>query len=205
MLVEERILVYYRYDNRPADCVKIFTSAYGVKTFGFRLLQLNLVNATEDEPWEPDSITLYDGDIYNITSTLMTQITASTSGPAMENRLYRSRKHSLSLKVHSSGANGWHGFIAEIITLPIAAIGFGRDVRHNVSYSAFHRNQMGAIRYASAGEISPMLTMEWNRITDNGVQLYGNFSSCEVRLPSLRMDFRSKKLTFERRCSSRVV
>ena len=34
--VEERILVYYRYDNRPADCVKIFTSNYGVKTFGFR-------------------------------------------------------------------------------------------------------------------------------------------------------------------------
>ena len=123
VLVEERILVYYRYDNRPADCVKIFTSRYGVKTFGFRLLQLNLVNST-DEPWEPDSITLYDGDIYNITSTLLATVTSETTGPAMENRLYRTKKPSLSLKIHSSGAGGSYGFIAEIITLPVAAIGF---------------------------------------------------------------------------------
>jgi len=125
ILVEERILVYYRYDNRPADCVKIFTSRYGVKTFGFRLLQINLVNST-DEPWEPDSLTLYDGDIYNITSTLITQITSTTTGPAMENRLYQSKKPSLSLKLHSSGAGGDYGFIAEIITIPVAAIGFSK-------------------------------------------------------------------------------
>ena len=36
VVMEERLLIYYRYDNRPADCVKIFTSRYGVKTFGFR-------------------------------------------------------------------------------------------------------------------------------------------------------------------------
>ncbi len=96
VMVEERILVYYRYDNRPADCVKIFTSQYGVKTFGFRLLQLQLVNAT-GEPGQPDSVSLYDGDIYNVTSTLLARITSHTSGPTMENRLYRTNKTSLSL------------------------------------------------------------------------------------------------------------
>ncbi len=83
--------------------------------------------------------------------------------------------------VHSSGANGQHGFVAEIVTLPIAAIGFGRDVRHNVSYSSFVDNRMGAVRYAAAGETTPTLTMEWNRIVANGRQLYGNFTTCPVR------------------------
>ena len=126
VLVEERILVYYRYDNRPADCVKIFTSRYGVKTFGFRLLQLNLVNST-GQLWEPDALTLYDGDIYNLTSTVIAKITATTTGPAMDNRLYQSLKPSLSLKIHSSGDDGSYGFIAEVITLPVAAIGFGKS------------------------------------------------------------------------------
>ena len=209
VLVEERILVYYRYDNRPADCVKIFTSRYGVKTFGFRLLQLNLVNSTMttappldgEQLWDsPDSLAIYDGDIYNVTSTLVAKITSATTGPAMENRLYRTKKPSLSLKTHSSGAGSAYGFIAEVITLPVAAIGFGnslincnlklknkticfwlgRDIRHNISYSGFFHNRMGAVRYASAGEINPILTMEWNQIVDNGVHLYGNFSTSQA-------------------------
>lgn len=33
--------------------------------------------------------------------------------------------------------------------------------------------------YVSAGEISPILTLERNRIMYNCLQLYGNFSTCE--------------------------
>lgn len=36
LIVEERVLLYYKYDNRPVDCVKIFASAFDVKKFGFR-------------------------------------------------------------------------------------------------------------------------------------------------------------------------
>ena len=36
------------------------------------------------------------------------------------------------------------------------------------------------MRYASAGEINPILTMEWNQIVDNGVHLYGNFSTSDA-------------------------
>lgn len=75
IVVEERILLYYKYDNIPGwyilellkfdvssidpfdlfvlvDCVKIFTSVYDVKPIGFRLLHFNFVNST-GEPWIP--------------------------------------------------------------------------------------------------------------------------------------------------------
>lgn len=34
--IEERVIVYYKYDNYPVNCVKIFRSAYRTKPFGFR-------------------------------------------------------------------------------------------------------------------------------------------------------------------------
>ncbi len=34
--VEERVLLYYKYDNNPIDCVKVFSSVYDVKPIGFR-------------------------------------------------------------------------------------------------------------------------------------------------------------------------
>ena len=34
--------------------------------------------------------------------------------------------------------------------------------------------------YSSAGEINPILTMEWNQIVNNGAQLFGNFSKSEA-------------------------
>lgn len=34
--LEERVIVYYKYDNHPVNCVKIFRSAYRAKPFGFR-------------------------------------------------------------------------------------------------------------------------------------------------------------------------
>lgn len=49
---------------------------------------------------------------------------------------------------------------------------------------------MGAVYYSSAGEINPLLTMEWNQVVDNGVKLYGNFTTCDaaVELDVQNMD-----------------
>ena len=44
IVIEERILLYYKYDNNPVDCVKVFSSIYDVKPIGFRMLQYNFVN-----------------------------------------------------------------------------------------------------------------------------------------------------------------
>lgn len=34
--VQERLILYYVYDNAPVNCVKLFYSAYMIKPFGFR-------------------------------------------------------------------------------------------------------------------------------------------------------------------------
>jgi len=41
--VEERVLIYYKYDNNPVNCVKIFNSVYHTKPFGFRLVTVHNV------------------------------------------------------------------------------------------------------------------------------------------------------------------
>ena len=55
-------------------------------------------------------------------------------------------------------------------------------MRHNISYSYFHDNQLGAIRLSSAGEVSPAITMEWNRFESNGRHIWGNFSTTNAAL-----------------------
>ena len=41
--MEERVLIYYKYDNNPVNCVKIFNSVYHTKPFGFRLVHIHNV------------------------------------------------------------------------------------------------------------------------------------------------------------------
>ena len=177
IVIEERVLLYYKYDNNPVDCVKIFASVYDVKPIGFRLLQYNFVNSS-GEPWIPDHLTLYDGDIYNHTIKPMTTI--KVDGKNLENKLWSSSKdNALSIKFHATGARNSLGFVAEVVTLPISFVGNDRYVKHNISFSVIKNNERGAVRYTSAGEINPVLTLARNQIMDNCVDLYGNFSTCQ--------------------------
>lgn len=144
--LEERVIVYYKYDNHPVNCVKIFRSAYRAKPFGFRyplfpieylsffncikfnllrfrLLQFNLFNST-GKPGRTDSITLYDGDIYNITAKRIGHLEANSLD---EKKLFRTQGPSLSIRLFANGASNVHGFIAEVVTLPISAIGFSKE------------------------------------------------------------------------------
>lgn len=120
--IEERILLYYKYDNHPVNCIKIFKSAYNIKPLGFRLLQFNLFNSSQ-KYGIPDLISLHDGDIYNITSKLIDRITMSSRN---EKQLFTTKLPSLSVKLFANGASSNHGFIAEVVTLPISAIGFSK-------------------------------------------------------------------------------
>ncbi|KAF5304533.1 hypothetical protein FQA39_LY09584 [Lamprigera yunnana] len=176
--IEERVLIYYKYDNHPVSCVKIFKSSYNVKPFGFRLLQFNLFNTTGDHGI-PDFISLYDGDIYNTSSKIIKTITMDTENV---NQMYRTKESSLSIKLFAKGASSNHGFIAEVVTLPISAIGFNRDVQHNISYSVVSNNREGGLLYMSAGEVNPIVTIEKNQFTNNCLKLYGNFSTCDAAI-----------------------
>lgn len=122
IIVEERVIVYYKYDNNPVNCVKIFNSAYRVKPLGFRLLQSNLFNHSK-EYGRRDAIHLYDGDIYNITSIYMGSLEADNEN---EKNLFKTKAPILSVRLVASGAPAYHGFFAEIVTLPISAIGFSK-------------------------------------------------------------------------------
>lgn len=122
IVIEERVLLYYKYDNNPVNCVKIFKSMYRVKPLGFRLLQFNLFNHTKNYG-KRDSLSLYDGDIYNITAPMIGYL--ENSSPE-EKKLFKSYGPSLSVKLFANGASSNHGFIAEIVTLPISAIGLSK-------------------------------------------------------------------------------
>ncbi|XP_058814213.1 protein bark beetle isoform X1 [Topomyia yanbarensis] len=178
VILEERVLVYYKYDNNPVNCVKIFKTAYRAKPLGFRLLQSNLFNHSK-EYGRRDMIQLLDGDIYNISARVIGVVDADSEN---HKKLFRTGEPALSVRLIASGAPARHGFIAEVVTLPISAIGFNRDAQHNISNSEIQECVGGALHYVTVGEVSPTLTMERNRFIRNCRQLYGNFSSCEATI-----------------------
>ncbi|XP_069940275.1 protein bark beetle isoform X3 [Cherax quadricarinatus] len=171
--IEERIFVYYKYDNRPVDCIKIFSSVFNVKNFGFRLLQFNLYNSTLD-PVARDRIVLYDGDIYNYTTVEFAEIHVN-SGNHM--RFFKTEGTSLSVELHVTGASGDLGFVAEIVTLPISDLGINRNILHNFTYNEYYNNVEGAFFTATAGEVNPWMCLSYSRLENNGRQLYGNFTT----------------------------
>lgn len=118
--VEERVILYYKYDNNPVNCVKIFNSNYWVKPVGFRLLQSNLFNHSK-EYGRTDSIKLYDGDIYNVTSIFIDSIEAESGN---SNKFFKTQGPIMSVRLIASGASSNHGFFAEVVTVPISSIGF---------------------------------------------------------------------------------
>lgn len=124
LTVEERVLVYYKYDNNPVNCVKIFTAMYRAKPIGFRLLQSNLFNHSK-EYGRTDSIRLFDGDIYNVTSIYMGKIESDSPN---QRSFFKTTGPTLSLQLIASGAPEHHGFIAEIVTVPISTIGQSKSI-----------------------------------------------------------------------------
>lgn len=118
MEIENRILLYYKYDNQPVDCVKIFSSRHYGKQIGFRLLQFNLFDGARYAA-QPDSIQIFDGDVFNNTSPKLASI-AWNSGLENATQFYVSSDITLSVILHAIGGSEDHGFIAEVVTLPIS-------------------------------------------------------------------------------------
>ncbi|KAK7076789.1 hypothetical protein SK128_004223, partial [Halocaridina rubra] len=173
LIIEEKIILFYKYDNRPVDCVKIFSSVFDVKNFGFRLLQFNLYNSTID-PILPDRIVLYDGDIYNQTTQLLSEIHMNSDNHM---KFFKTVGTRLSVELHATGASGDLGFVAEIVTLPISDLGISRNILQNLTFNEYYDNVGGAVFAATAGEVNPWLCISYSRIENNGLQLYGNFTT----------------------------
>ncbi|XP_023022507.2 C-type lectin domain-containing protein bark beetle isoform X1 [Leptinotarsa decemlineata] len=189
--IQERILLYYKYDNHPVNCIKIFRSDFNIKPLGLRLLQFDLFNSTT-KYGIPDFLEMYDGDIYNVSSKVIDRVTMTTNNG---NRLFRSTLPSLSVKLFANGASSDHGFIAEVVTLPISAIGFNRDVQHNITRSVINNNVQSALLYMASGEVNPTVTIEKNQFKNNCRKLYGNFTTCKA---AVEMDVQNTQSIFFR-------
>jgi hypothetical protein len=85
-----------------------------------RLMYFNLYNST-GEAGMADHISLYDGDIYNVTSTKLADI---ISGKDTGRQFHTTLTTNLSVKLHASGGSGNLGFLAEVVTIPLSAVGF---------------------------------------------------------------------------------
>jgi len=46
--------------------------------------------------------------------------------PNISNKFYQTSWPSLSVKLHATGATAYHGFVAEVLTLPISPHGLGK-------------------------------------------------------------------------------
>ncbi|XP_050535824.1 protein bark beetle [Daktulosphaira vitifoliae] len=174
IVVFERMIVHFKYGDQPLTCVKIFRSHFGFKSLGLRILQLNLAHNT-------DYVSIYDGIIYNKTSEITRLVKSSKT---QKRRFFKSTYGSISLKAVAHAASSRiFGFIAEIVTLPIAAIGFDRNTEHNISYSVLNNNLMGSISYTCAGEVNPHISIAWNKIMNNCKHIPDtNISTCEMPL-----------------------
>ncbi|XP_014664130.1 PREDICTED: uncharacterized protein LOC106806643 [Priapulus caudatus] len=175
VFVTRRLLLYYKYDNTPVDCVKIFKSIYQVNQIGFRLLYLNLLPGPVNHTavW-PDSIELYDGFALNDT-TYMTEIVANDTE---RNTFFRSSTRDLSIHLHASAAEGRYGFIAEIVTYP-TSVSYDRNLEHHISHNHIENNVDGGIHYSSVGETVPSVYIEHNYLAYNG-RLVHNFTTSDA-------------------------
>lgn len=176
--IDQRIIMYYKYDSRAVDCVKIIKSSTKSKKIAFRLLQFNLFNSSLDTA-QPDFIQIYDGDIFNQTVKLIAEmgVTESHRREGAEKLYHKSTENSLSIRLHASGASEVHGFIAEITTSPISYF-IDRGLSHNLTESLIVRNNLGGMIYQSVGETSPSVSISQSHFENNCLELYGNFTAC---------------------------
>uniref|UniRef100_T1IJ76 SRCR domain-containing protein n=1 Tax=Strigamia maritima TaxID=126957 RepID=T1IJ76_STRMM len=174
--VQERILVYYRYHNYPMDCVKIFKSIGQVSHLGIRFLQLNLFDSTGDLS-TVDKIRIMDGNIYNKHLYPYEELTFKSKNDKV---FFKTKSKTLSIHIHANGATENYGFVAEIITLPALGMGPISERSHNLTYSIISRNRMGGAVYSSTGENNPPAVFVHNQFINNGIGMFGNFTSCEA-------------------------
>lgn len=176
--IQERLLLYYRYDSQPRDCIKIVSSNLHIKKIGIRMLSFDLFNFTSHIA-RPDSLRIYDGSIFDWDSQLIADlgVTDRHRHEKPELKFYQTTDSTMTIRMHASAASSYHGFIAEVITTPVSYT-IRRDTYNNITFSDIVNNKLGAIHVNSAGESTPNFILRSNRIDSNCMHLFGNFTSC---------------------------
>ncbi|CAJ0963174.1 unnamed protein product, partial [Mesorhabditis belari] len=176
IVLHGRILLYYKYDARPVDCVKVF-SGEG-KTITFRLLQVNLY-ASPTDLGRSDALRVFSSEAME-PSTLLAKYGKTIDGIEQPDLSPFNRALSvngpLALHFRGTAADPSFGFIAEIAITPTPP-DFNLIDEVVIASSRLDNNDRGALRYENTGEISPHLVIEDCSMFRNGLHLYGNIST----------------------------
>ncbi|XP_029656084.1 protein bark beetle-like isoform X1 [Octopus sinensis] len=167
IILETKMLIYYKYSSNAIDCVKSIKSKYRDKQLALRFLQMNLFS----EDFMRNVIEIFDGDFGN--EQKIGEIMKNSTSETVE-ELYRTSKepHTLTLHIHASVASRDYGFIAEVVTLPQSSTGIiDSRIQHTLQSTSLQRNEDGAFTYRNVGEINPSVKLTKCLVEDNGVRI----------------------------------
>ncbi|WKY09273.1 hypothetical protein Q1695_001993 [Nippostrongylus brasiliensis] len=167
--ITNRVLIYYKYDSIPVDCVKIFSSP-GRKV-AFRFLQVNLYSSPADLG-RSDALRVY-ASIAFMPITLLAEYRLDRESTPFSKAV---SADVLALHFRGTAADGDHGFIAEISSIP-SSPGAGTVEQVVVRGSRVDYNERGAVLYQNTGEMSPAVVIEDSSFSRNGIHLFGNIST----------------------------
>lgn len=196
IVIRDRLIVYYRYSYRTIACTKLIRSSIPNKQIAVRFLQLNLFF----DPFTKNAVRMFNGDSFNSTELLFNLNAKPLANGDDENGFVRSFTSPayvtplgydiVGLHLHASPASESHGFIMEVVTVPISTDTGFADVNqytaHRIAESSFARNQAGAIRVSAVGELNPVIDVYYNRFVDNGGRPILNVTAHPVTLIRLQ-------------------
>uniref|UniRef100_A0A8R1DMH6 SRCR domain-containing protein n=1 Tax=Caenorhabditis japonica TaxID=281687 RepID=A0A8R1DMH6_CAEJA len=109
--VKNRIMLYYKYDSIPADCVKLFTSSG--RRVAFRIIQYHLYSSPADLG-RSDALRVYSSESFapvNLLAEFRQDFQSADPSVAVSSE-------TIAVHLRATAADGVYGFIAEVSALP---------------------------------------------------------------------------------------
>ncbi|KAK6052455.1 scavenger receptor cysteine-rich domain protein [Cooperia oncophora] len=189
MQISNRVLVYYKYDSIPVDCVKIFSSAGRKVAFRFlpgeslfRTAELGRIRMpvriiTQFNSFRANYTLGAEYASIKMASELFSVLIFGSRIDRDSTPFSKAVSADvLALHFRGTAADGEYGFIAEISSIP-SSPDSGTVDQVIVRGSRVDNNDRGAIIYQNAGEMSPAVIIEDCSLSRNGIHLFGNIST----------------------------
>uniref|UniRef100_A0AC35U2L2 Beta_helix domain-containing protein n=1 Tax=Rhabditophanes sp. KR3021 TaxID=114890 RepID=A0AC35U2L2_9BILA len=168
--VYNRILLYYKYDSYPVDCVKVFHSTMGA--ISFRFLHFNMYES-KTNLGRSDSLSIYSDATFKERVLIKKYAAHGFNNHEMP---VQSTSGVMALHFRGTAADGIYGFLVEIAVLPNKPDA-GKALEITIQHAKMYENDRGAIEYRNTGEMGPQVSIESCAIDKNGYNLYGNIST----------------------------
>lgn len=168
IVVENRMILFYKYAQTAVDCVKIVQGlgVVGSKHVAIRFLQFSLFH----DDFYRNNVEIFDGEQITLTNQLA-ELRANSTETEIKRR-YMSTGDTLTIHIHASPSYGFYGFIAEVVTVPLSGLTYPDESHfYNIKQTIMNGNQNGALLYKNVGEINPSLMVDHCWIEGNGLRI----------------------------------